>query len=162
MASGPVGALDHLPRALSPRRESRGRDRRHPHPSLWPQLLSPRCRLHSIFFICRLLGLWGVVFYSLTFFRVFGSGLFLLGMLMICLFLGRVGDVFVWRSCPAAPAPRSVSGLVWIIGSLHCGTGQASGVLVWSGFGRVLAYPGLVSFSPCRSPPPLGSWGRSG
>ena len=27
--------------------------------------------------------------------------------------------------------PRSVSGLVWVSGPLHCGTGRVSGVLVW-------------------------------
>ena len=44
-------------------------------------------------------------------------------------FLGLVGDGFR-VVCPAYP-PRSVSGLVWIIGPLICGTGHVSRVGDW-------------------------------
>ena len=64
-----------------------------------------------------------MIFLLLDIFRVFGSGFCLLGVFLVCyLFLGLVGDGFC-ASCPAYP-PRSVSGLVWVIGPLICGTGR--------------------------------------
>ena len=65
-------------------------------------------------------------------FRVLGSGLFLLGVFLgrlFVFFLGLVGDGFR-VFCPAYP-PRSVAGLVWVIGPLICGKGHVSRVVRW-------------------------------
>ena len=64
-------------------------------------------------------------------FPSFGLGFLLLGVFLVCLL------VFLWLDwggfcvfCSAYP-PRPVSGLVWVIGPLTCGTGRVYRVVVW-------------------------------
>ena len=70
----------------------------------------------------------GVLFYYLTFSEFSGRG-FSAWSVSGLFFVGWIGGGFCVL-CPAYP-PRSVSGLVWVIGPLICGTGPVSGVVDW-------------------------------
>ena len=118
---------------------------------------------HDIFFSCRFPGLrGGVLHFFLFIFRVFGwFGIFPLGTFQrfLILFLGRIGGgVCVLR--PAEPL-CSVSGLVWVVRPLICGTGHVFGVLVWVQVAYYGAFRVIFLFRPADSPR-LGNRGRSG
>ena len=76
-----------------------------------------------------------MVFLLVDVFRVFGSGFFWhvcswAVCLFVFFFLGLIGDVF--RVFCSAYPPRSVSGLVRVIGPLIRGTGHVSRVVGWA------------------------------
>ena len=83
--------------------------------------------------------------------------------MVVGFFLGLVGDVFR-VFCPVYPL-RSVSGLVWVIGLLICGTGHVSRVVGWVfcvvlDFFRVTFFSRFFIFTfhfPCifLAPPPV-------
>ena len=78
------------------------------------------------------------------------AGVFLGSCLCVCLFdyfLYWAWSATVWAySVLPTPPPRSVSGLVWAIGSLSCGTGYVSRLVGW-GFGVSCHLPCYFLFS---------------
>ena len=78
-----------------------------------------------------------MIFLLVDVFRVFGSGGFLAGVFLVSFSWVWSGMVFVYFVLPTPP--RSVPGLVWVIGPLICGTGHVPTVVGWV-FGVVLDF----------------------